>query len=151
MRDPVLSTGNRRALDRLGAFFWAVTVGKFAYAEELFGHCDLTVLYEDIPPFRDFPRSFRERKRPPTSESVYFVQAGARGAIKIGQSSDPVRRISALFTQSPERLHFLGAMPGDAKTEARLHRRFAGLRMHGEWFRPGDVLLDYIRRYARAA
>ena len=148
-RTPTLNIGNRRTLDRLGAFFWAITVGDWAFLGDVAANCDLLSDQRSTPPFRDSPRSVLESKRPPPSACVYFVQSGSIGPIKIGYSEDPPRRLSGLVTMSPERLHLLGTIPANEGTEGRLHKRFAGFRLHGEWFRPADELLEFIRRRAK--
>lgn len=64
---------------------------------------------------------------------VYFIQDD-NGMIKIGYSSDPISRILALQTAHSGRLSFLRVIDGGQKTEAWLHRRYASLRVGGEWF-----------------
>lgn len=76
---------------------------------------------------------------------VYFIQAVHGGPIKIGiTAGDPVQRIREISRMSPYRLHALLTIPGDIRLEAELHKRFATLRQHGEWFSPAPELLDYI-------
>jgi len=72
-----------------------------------------------------------------TSPTVYFARAGDDGPIKIGYTaSSPVERIAALQTGCPWRISLIGAIEGGTKEEAWLHRRFAALKIEGEWFRP---------------
>lgn len=73
---------------------------------------------------------------------VYFVQAEETGAIKIGSTGDVSKRIAALRTASPCRLDFLGASA--ALDERECHRRFAPIRLGGEWFASTPELLDFI-------
>lgn len=73
--------------------------------------------------------------------SVYFAQRD--GLIKIGWSkSVPYRMISL-------RAKLIGAEPGERAREASLHKRFSHLRVHGEWFNPGEDLLEYIQTEAQ--
>jgi len=77
---------------------------------------------------------------------VYFIQQVGKPEtpIKIGYSSDPGRRISEVQIGSSEPLHFLCLFEGSIHDEARVHARFAHLRLQGEWFSPGSDLLDFI-------
>lgn len=79
---------------------------------------------------------------------VYFVQA-ENGPIKIGWAGSPRVRLYALRGNSAVPLVELAVVPGDRTDEARTHIRFDRLRMHGEWFRPGEDLLAYIREHGQ--
>jgi hypothetical protein len=71
---------------------------------------------------------------------VYFVRMG--DLIKIGTTTNLHSRISSLsLTMS----HVLATERGSYSREGDLHRRFASLREHGEWFRAEPELLDYIK------
>jgi hypothetical protein len=77
---------------------------------------------------------------------VYFAQHGDAGLIKIGFTRvDPARRIRALQEACPEVLRWIGFYPTRADEERRVHQRFAADRARGEWFRPSDALLAFIR------
>lgn len=74
---------------------------------------------------------------------VYFVQAPS-GAIKIGWTGDLHRRMQNLQSATHETIEVLATLPGDAILEAHLHERFAECKLHGEWFRSSQPLLDLI-------
>lgn len=77
---------------------------------------------------------------------IYFIQAGCTGPIKIGRSHDPYRRLDGLQTANPEKLSLLAAFPVDDKiNESSLHCTFDHLRIRGEWFKPTNDLLNFIR------
>jgi hypothetical protein len=76
---------------------------------------------------------------------VYFIQGQCGGAIKIGFSVDPAKRLKELQTGYPDTLKILFMIPGDESTERALHRLFEGARLKGEWFRPDDCLIDKIK------
>jgi hypothetical protein len=81
---------------------------------------------------------------------VYFVRCSASGLIKIGYSaSHPDRRLCGLRGASATRLEPIGYIPGDRSTEGRIHAMFAADRDHGEWFRPSDRLLYFVRRWVQ--
>lgn len=65
---------------------------------------------------------------------VYFVQRPSTGAVKIGHSRDPLRRVRQLQTCNDETLRFLGLMSGGRGMERLIHQRLARTRLSGEWF-----------------
>lgn len=66
---------------------------------------------------------------------IYFAQAEIGGPVKIGHTTRLDPRFTELQIGSPLRLHIIGIIePGGPSEEARLHRRLARDRMHGEWF-----------------
>jgi hypothetical protein len=80
---------------------------------------------------------------------IYFIQAEWQGLIKIGRSDiGPEKRLAGLRAASACPLVPLGIIWGGRDFEHRLHRRFADLHHHAEWFRPGDRLLRFIERWA---
>lgn len=64
---------------------------------------------------------------------VYVIGARNQPIVKIGRSADPQKRVAAIQTMSPMPLEVLWTHPG-GHFEAKLHRHFAHLRTHGEWF-----------------
>jgi hypothetical protein len=76
-------------------------------------------------------------------EVVYFIRAG--DAIKIGYTTNLAARKRSLETASAVPLELLGAIPGDRREEARLHRDWWHLHIRGEWFQADEELLRYIR------
>ena len=76
-------------------------------------------------------------------QTVYFIQSGSDGPIKIGTAVDPRERLRKLQMGSPVRLRLLAIAQG-VGLEKRLHRQFRDLRGLGEWFEPGKALLDWI-------
>lgn len=66
------------------------------------------------------------------------------GLVKIGTTTGLAQRMSQLDID-----RILAIEPGSVDLEARRHERFAGLRVHHEWFRPGEDLIahaDVLRR-----
>lgn len=76
----------------------------------------------------------RERKTR-RLRTIYFILDEERDAVKIGISGDPMGRLASLQTGHAGRLRLVGTMPGTRHDEKRLHQRFAGVRLRGEWFR----------------
>lgn len=83
---------------------------------------------------------------------VYFIQHETGGAIKIGTSEDPERRLKDFngMTHDP-RYRILATAPGGRMLEEALHQKFAGARSHGEWFKPHKRILDYIAKTKEVA
>lgn len=83
-----------------------------------------------------------------TSEpQTYFLQAGDGGPIKIGSTRNLAVRLRTLCTMSPVPLRLLGVIKGE-DAEDRCHFRLGAFRLHGEWFAPSPVVLDFIRQNA---
>jgi hypothetical protein len=79
------------------------------------------------------------RRRPPF---VYFIRSGP--FIKIGTTRNLRHRLNNIQTSHPTPLSLAGSVAGDARLERELHRRFAPLRVNGEWFREVDELAVYV-------
>lgn len=75
-------------------------------------------------------------------QQVYFMQAD-NGMIKIGKSMCAEDRLKQLKTLSPADIVLIDA-PLCNDSESKLHKIFAHLRHHGEWFIPGQDLINYI-------
>jgi len=65
---------------------------------------------------------------------VYAIGLSDGRMVKIGTTTDLVRRLSTLCSSSPVPLVVLWQMPGDGELEHRLHTHFAHRRAYGEWF-----------------
>lgn len=77
---------------------------------------------------------------------IYCVQAGTGGPVKIGVASDVRRRVTNLQSANHARLVLLAAFAGGREEECALHKRFATLRVRGEWFAAEiQHLIDEIR------
>lgn len=74
---------------------------------------------------------------------IYFVKF-PYGAIKIGYTSRMVGRLRSLRGIFGKRLEVLGVAGGSPAEETYLHFRFVHLHAIGEWFDPGQDLLDFI-------
>lgn len=84
-----------------------------------------------------------KRNRPPcTLGGVYFVTDGE--AIKIGHANNINRRIAELQTSQHFPLYFIGGLSGGEHEERLLHRRFALLRIRGEWFEIHPDIFNFI-------
>lgn len=75
---------------------------------------------------------------------VYLI-GGPTGAVKIGTSKNPWARLATLRKESgrPD-LEILGKVKGGHALEADLHRRFAAMRVEGEWFSRSSEIFDYF-------
>lgn len=73
---------------------------------------------------------------PPRSygSTVYFVQSGLSGPVKIGVTEDLPSRLKSLQTASPYPVRLIAYAEGDHRLESAYHRRFAAHRLAGEWF-----------------
>lgn len=77
--------------------------------------------------------------------TVYFLQCTETQKIKIGHAGDVAQRIREIQVYSPTELRPIALAVGGREREAELHRRYAAVRSHGEWFYPTYALLKFIR------
>lgn len=75
---------------------------------------------------------------------VYFIRCAETRRVKIGLSADPFKRVSKINSDSPYPVELLAVEDGGAERESELHRRFAAIRLHGEWFAASDDLMAHI-------
>lgn len=86
--------------------------------------------------------------RPKKPQVTYFIQGNDGGPIKIGKTGrDVSERLRDHQSGSPVRLEVVGVVHRDI--EAELHKKFESIRLHGEWFRPEQSLIDEIRRLTK--
>jgi hypothetical protein len=78
---------------------------------------------------------------------IYFIQQGENGAIKIGYTTNPPKRLKALATASPYPLHVRLVIEGSKKLEKDLHNKFAQWQLDGEWFEPCQEIIDFIETH----
>lgn len=76
--------------------------------------------------------------------SVYFVQAGKDGPIKIGHTNNITRRMMNMQQGNHLKLRLLRKRPGSRRDEKAFQDQFAHHRISGEWFVPAQELLDFI-------
>jgi hypothetical protein len=93
-------------------------------------------------------RLTKELRRTPCS--IYFIQCGQGGPIKIGRTWGRVRkRLAALQRESPFTLRLLGViLKARPAAEGELHERFWSHRLRGEWFLPAAEILEYVAEVA---
>lgn len=67
-------------------------------------------------------------------EVVYVLGSPGSNTVKIGRTANLTERFSTIQRMSPVPLSILWQCPGGYELETHLHRHFASLRSHGEWF-----------------
>ncbi|MFF4090377.1 GIY-YIG nuclease family protein [Streptomyces nigra] len=67
-------------------------------------------------------------------EIVYVLGTPGSNTVKIGMTTNLTKRLRDIQRMSPVPLAALWTTPGGRELEVRLHRHFASLRSHGEWF-----------------
>ncbi len=80
-------------------------------------------------------------------ECVYFIRSIDSRLVKIGFTTDIVRRWKEHQAACGGRLNLRIHVSGSRADEEALHRQFAYAREHGEWFRPVPDLLRLIGRH----
>lgn len=76
--------------------------------------------------------------RGPSGAHLYLIQSNVTGAVKIGRSNHPEKRLLELQTGSPYKLRLLAQFEGRGSIEPVLHREMESFRLKikGEWFHP---------------
>jgi hypothetical protein len=69
---------------------------------------------------------------------LYFIQCDH--AVKIGRTTNIVNRLANMQVNSPHEINCLLLLKGQGKNEKAWHKRFAELRIRGEWFRLTEEL-----------
>lgn len=119
-------------------------VKAFENSSELWLCCTGCSLYPSSSPVESL-RLFVDGESQITNGYVYFIEALGIGHIKIGWSINPLKRLAQLQTGSAARLQLLGYIPGKKPFEQKLHKDFAHLCHHDEWFHGTEELRSYIQ------
>lgn len=82
---------------------------------------------------------------PSPVDDLYFVLSPALNRIKIGRGKDPASRLADLRVGSPDPdLCVLATVRGKGHLENEVHKAWAALWSHGEWFAASDELKEWI-------
>ncbi len=65
---------------------------------------------------------------------IYLIKCATTGLVKVGLTTSIRQRLMTLQIGSPTPLALVATIPGSAGAEAKLHKRYARARDHGEWF-----------------
>jgi hypothetical protein len=85
-------------------------------------------------------------------EVVYVIGTPGNNTVKIGRTANLPERFGIIQRMSPVPLSVLWQCPGGHELETYLHRHFASLRSHGEWFAfEADDPVRIIQAAARSA
>ena len=88
----------------------------------------------------------RWKSDPDRLGEVYFVTCGRpMFPIKIGFATNLKDRMASLQVSVPWPVKLLVALEGKLRDEEMLHRKFAHLRLEGEWFERHQDILGVIR------
>jgi hypothetical protein len=72
------------------------------------------------------------------SGAVYAIRDDERKAVKIGWSTDPIRRLAQLQTAVPHPLRLTAFIAGSKNVERSLHELFSDRHVRGEWYADHD-------------
>lgn len=77
--------------------------------------------------------------------TVYFIQAGENGPIKIGFThGSAIDRVRDMQTGNAAVLKVLATCEGDVSIERKFHKQFADSKIRGEWYHPVASLIQLI-------
>lgn len=66
---------------------------------------------------------------------IYLIESLGSGLVKMGFSFNVERRMKDLQTGSAYPLRFIGAFPGDQRTEKHIHKKYDEYWESGEWYK----------------
>jgi hypothetical protein len=69
-----------------------------------------------------------------SKDHLYFIQSDVTGAIKIGRSNDPDRRIKDLQTGNPYKIKLIQVLENKGHLEKALHKELKKFKIQLEWF-----------------
>jgi hypothetical protein len=76
---------------------------------------------------------------------IYFIHKPNEQSMKVGFSSDPMRRLATLQTGSPSWLGMYAIIPGSKTDEAKFHAALRPHRIRGEWFNDQAAISQFGR------
>jgi hypothetical protein len=85
---------------------------------------------------------------------IYFVLDPGLKAVKIGYTANKytlASRLNDFKTGTASMFELIGSMDGSKDDERKIHIRFAGLHIRGEWFRDDATMREYIAKCAQNA
>lgn len=83
--------------------------------------------------------------------TVYFIQVGTDGPIKIGYTKVNVEhRVRAIQMGSPHILRWIGGFSGNRSDEKNAHRLLQNSSLRGEWFYPTKEVLAFVQQHSPA-
>lgn len=76
--------------------------------------------------------------------SVVYMVMDPKGRVKIGWTRDLDARVGALNASTADNFQLLRVITGGKPTERWLHKKFAHLRIKGEWFQFDQAMLTIV-------
>lgn len=76
--------------------------------------------------------------------AVYFIHSPLAKKIKIGKTNTINTRFNTLSCLSPVELKLEHVVVFHKSLESKLHKHFADIRSHGEWFSASDSLVSFV-------
>lgn len=78
------------------------------------------------------------------ADGFIYAIASEAGTVKIGWSSDPLRRFAKVKSDAAIRCVLAGFRAGNLDDEKALHEKFSAYRTHGEWFKNKGTVKDFV-------
>ena len=140
---------NKQCLNRLEGLELRQLARTLKRKKEYDKYCKMYELHENMGSFRSPVLGSQEVEvvKPKLVSIIYFVQGQSTGLIKIGLTTNLSARFSDLQVGSPDVLRVIGIHRGTIKSELMLHKLFANHRVRGEWFRPDESILNFVKTF----
>lgn len=85
------------------------------------------------------------------ADGFIYAISNSAGAVKVGWSKNPIRRVAAVQIGSLSKCVLVGKAPGSKAEERAIHDRFASYRIYGEWFRHEGAVSEFVDALEPAA
>lgn len=82
---------------------------------------------------------------------VYVARRLGDGAIKVGFTSDVVRRLNELRKLQRDAVELVACWPGKKPEELAIHASLSGAALGEEWFFSGDIVDAFLNSLRKAA
>ena len=104
-----------------------------------------TLPFQKLSYISSQPKQAREQK-----SYVYFLLDKSNGAVKIGTTTNPNKRLKTIQCGHSQPLEILKVVEGGYELEAELHKKFVDYKILGEWFKVHKNLTSYIKTLKQA-
>lgn len=98
----------------------------------------------------DKPLPGKATPLPSSQAHLYLIQGVDGGPVKIGRSSDVVKRLLELRSSEMRPLRLVSVIPNRGPLEPDVHASFIRHHQRGEWFDPAPEIFEWFRDAERA-
>ena len=111
---------------------------------------DDVIKYSELKSIIERHKNFLEQKNEKkenkvTIDDLYLILDTVDNVVKIGRSKNPDARLKQLQVATTHKLNLLYEIKGKGFMEEELHKRFADIRLAGEWFKNDGTIKKFFK------